>query len=67
MEDNMSLPQLSNVSFGMWEHLLNYIWVTVALNRPQIWWYMVSFLNHIASILSERGLTCGAVYPLFHC
>ena len=25
---------------------------------------MVSFLNHIASILSERGLTCGAIYPL---
>ena len=30
---------------------------------PQIWCYtMVSFLNHIASILSERGLRCGAVY-----
>ena len=26
---------------------------------------MVSFLNHIASILYERGLTCGAVYPLY--
>ena len=25
---------------------------------------MVSFFNHIASILSERGLTCRAVYPL---
>ena len=24
---------------------------------------MVSFLSHIASILNERGLTCGAVYP----
>ena len=23
---------------------------------------MVSFLNHIASVLSERGLRCGAVY-----
>ena len=28
---------------------------------------MVSFLNHIFSILYERGLTCGAVYPLSHC
>ena len=27
---------------------------------------MVSFLNHIASIQYERGLTCGAVYPLFN-
>ena len=28
---------------------------------------MVSFINHIASILSERGLRCGAVYhPLSH-
>ena len=26
---------------------------------------MVSFLNHIASILYERGLTCGAAYPLY--
>ena len=26
---------------------------------------MVSFLNHIASILSERVLTCGAVYPFY--
>ena len=26
---------------------------------------MVSFLNHIASVLSERGHTCGAVYPLY--
>ena len=25
---------------------------------------MVCFLNHIASILYERGLTCAAVYPL---
>ena len=35
--------------------------------KPQIWCYiMVSFLNHIPSILSERGLRCGAVYyPLF--
>ena len=31
----------------------------------QIWCYIrVSFLNHIASILYERGLMCGAVYPL---
>ena len=29
---------------------------------------MVSFLNHKASILSERGLRCGAVYhPLLYC
>ena len=29
---------------------------------------MVSFLNHIASILYERGPKCGAVYyPLFNC
>ena len=29
---------------------------------------MVSFLNHIASILSERGLRCGNVYhPLYIC
>ena len=27
---------------------------------------MVSFINHIASILYERGLTCGAVYPLYY-
>ena len=27
---------------------------------------MVSFLNHIASILYVRGLTCGAVYPLYY-
>ena len=26
---------------------------------------MVSFLNHISSILYERGRTCGAVYLLF--
>ena len=29
---------------------------------------MVSFLNHIASILPERGLRCGAVFfPLLYC
>ena len=35
----------------------------------EIWCYIrVSFLNHIASILSERGLRCGAVYhPLLLC
>ena len=35
--------------------------------KPQIWCYiMVRFLNHITSILSERGLRCGAVYhPLY--
>ena len=27
---------------------------------------MVIFLNHIASILYKRGLTCGAVYPLLY-
>ena len=26
---------------------------------------MVSFLNHKTSILSQHGLTCGAVYPLY--
>ena len=52
------------------ETLLNHIFITEALNRPQspqIWCYVrVSFLNHIASVLYERGLTCGAVYPLYH-
>ena len=43
---------------------MNHIWVTEALNRPQKHPNMVSFFNHIASILSECGLTCGAVYPL---
>ena len=28
--------------------------------------FLVSFLNHIASILYEHGFTCGAVYPLFY-
>ena len=33
-----------------------------------MWCYIkVSFLNHIASVLSERGLRCGAVYhPLYY-
>ena len=41
------------------------------LNRPQkrpnMMLYHSKFLNHIASILSERGLRCGAVYyPLYN-
>ena len=64
MEDSVSSPPGSNVRFGKWKHLLNHIWVTEALNRPQIWCYMVCFLNHIFSILYECRLTCGAVYSL---
>ena len=30
--------------------------------------YQSKFFNHIASVLSERGLRCGAVYhPLYNC
>ena len=66
MVDNVSWPPHSNDRFCIWRHLLNHICVTEALHRPQspqIWCYiMVNFLNHKASILSERGLRCGAVY-----
>ena len=66
MEDNVSWLKHSNDRFCIWKHLLNHICVTEALNRPQKppkWCYIkVSFLNHIASVLSERGLRCGAVY-----
>ena len=40
----------------MWEPLLNPIWVTEALNRPQKGLYIVRFLNHIVSIVYEHGL-----------
>ena len=35
MEDNMSWAPRSNDRFGVWKHLLNHMWVTEALNRPQ--------------------------------
>ena len=35
MEFNMSWPPHSNDSFCIRKHLLNYIWVTEAINRPQ--------------------------------
>ena len=64
MEDNVSWLPHSNDRFCIWKHLLNHICVTRP-QKPQIWWYiMVSFLNHLASVLSERVLTCEAVYPL---
>ena len=59
MEDSVSLPPRSNDRFGIRKYLLKHVWVTEALNRPQkrpIWWYKVSFFNHIVSILYERGL-----------
>ena len=65
MEDNVSWLPHSNDRFCIWKHRLNHIYVTEALHRlqkpPNI---KVSFLNHIAIVLSERGLTCGAVYIL---
>ena len=69
MEDNMSGPPNSNDRFCIWKHLLNHICVTEALNRPQNPPNMVLYQgNHIASVLSERGLRCGAVYhPLLSC
>ena len=62
MEDNVSWPLHSNDCFCIWktpfEPYMHY-WG----KSHQIWCYiMVSFLNHIASILSERGLKCGATY-----
>ena len=69
MEDNVSWPPRSNDRFCIWKHLLNHIWVTKALNRPQkppnmMLYHGISW--HIASILSERGLRFGAVYyPLY--
>ena len=35
MEDNVSWPPCSNNRFCIWKHLLNHIWVTEALSRPQ--------------------------------
>ena len=66
MKDTVSGPPHSNDRFCMWKHLLNHIWVTEALNRPQIGCCMVCFLNHIFSILYKHRPTCGAVYSLVY-
>ena len=35
MENNVSWPPRSNDRFCIWKYLLNHIWFTEALNRPQ--------------------------------
>ena len=63
MEDSVSWPPRSNERFIIWKHILNYIWVTEALNRPQKRPNMVSFLNHKVSILYESGLQAEPSFP----
>ena len=68
IEDIVSWPPFSNDHFGIWKHLLNPIWVTEALNRPQKdpnVVQMVSFLNHIVCILYKRGLQVEPAIPCY--
>ena len=66
MEDNVSWPPHSNDRFCIWKHILNHICITEELNRPQNPPNMVLYNGKFSQsyILYERGLTCGAVYPL---
>ena len=65
IKDNMSLPPLANDNFVIWKQFVNPIWVTKALNRTQKGPNIVSFLNHIVSILYQHGLTYGAIYHVY--
>ena len=51
-QDYVNWPSHSNDGFCIWKHLLNHIWVTETLNRPQK--------------RPNNGGICEAVYPLFY-
>ena len=48
-------PKMMFFCMIVWKQILTHIWVTEALNMPQIGCKLVSFLTHIVSILYEGG------------